>query len=269
MKNYASLPLIFSMLCLISTMTFAQEYSAQNPYKPSAEKIEQLKQIIPGFPETPPMGDYTSLYQEKFVISDHPPGMFKYYLHLPENMDATKSYPVIMLLHGGARHMNGGAEYFKLGLHQSNPAIVIIPIAPPGYDWNSAAPLALEALQDVAKQVKMNPQQIYLSGYSMGGIGVYSVLARYPGIFAGAFSACGTYDPKLVAGVDKNTALLIWHGQKDQTFPVSITREIHGYLKSSGHNVAYLEQADAGHGECVSIYQKKGFWNWLLKQRKS
>ena len=257
------------ILCIVfsAQSAYAQEYSSKNPYKPTAEKIEQLKQIIPNFPQDPPMEGYTNLYKEKFVISDYPPGMFKYYLFVPEGYEDTP-LPTVLLLHGGARHMNGGIEYFKLKLHQTNPAILVVPIAPPGYDWNSAAPLALEALQDAATYAKMDPKRIYLSGYSMGGVGVYSMLARFQQIFAGAFTACGTYDPKLVTGIDKSVPLLIWHGQLDRTFLVSITRKIHGYLKASGHYVSYIEQADAGHSDCVNIYQKKGFWNWLFEQKR-
>lgn len=268
LKRFFKLGIICLSIACMQQAVHAQQYSPENPYRPTEEKIEQLKNIIPGFPQTPPMGEHTKFYDEKYMISDYPPGMFKYFLYVPKGYE-DQALPTVLLLHGGARHMNGGAEYFKLGLHKTNPAILVIPIAPPGYDWNSAAPLALEALQDAAKHTKMDSQRIYLSGYSMGGIGVYSLLARFPGIFAAGFSACGTYDPKLVNGIDKDVSLLIWHGQKDMTFPVKIIRDIHGYLKASGHKVAYIEQKDASHYDCVNIYQKKGFWNWIFKQKKN
>ena len=256
------------LLVLGNSSAFAQqEYSPQNPYTPTAQQIKHLQQIIPAFPERPPMQDYTALYKEKFIISDYPPGMFKYYVHIPENYTPEKSYPTVLMLHGGARHMYGGRNYFELGLQKEYPAILIVPIAPPGYDWNSGAPLALEALQDVAKSYRLDPKRIYLTGYSMGGIGVYSMLARYHKIFAGAFAVCGTYDPQKVEGFD-DVPLLIYHAQKDETFPVQVTRDMHARLKSAKRNVAYIEQEDANHFDCASVYEKKGFWDWIFEQKK-
>lgn len=245
----------------------AEEYSAANPYKPSDSQITHLQEIIPGYPEQPPMQDYTTLYKEKFVISDYPPGMFKYYVYVPETYTPDKLWPVVLLLHDGSRQMSAGRYYFETGLQKEYPAIVIVPIAPPGYDWNSAAPLALEALQNVAKDYKLDPKRIYLTGYSMGGIGVYSMLARYHEIFAGAFAVCGTYDPLKITAID-DVPLLIYHTQKDNTFPVQITRDIHARLKGKKRDVAYIEQEDASHADCANIYAKKGFWDWLFKQKR-
>lgn len=260
--------LLAGLLLSFSNGTLATEYSAQNPYKPSAQEIRTLQQIIPDFPEAPPMGYHTQFYKEKYVISNHPPGMFKYFVYVPQNYNPETAYPSVLMLHSGARHMYGGSDFFEKELHKKYNAILIVPIVPPGYDWNSGAPLALEALQDVAKNYKLDPNRIYLTGYAMGGIGVYSLLARYPNIFAGAWSACGTYDPKLVNSIDKTVPLLVWHGQKDGTFPVQIIRDIHKRLKSSKHNIAYIEQSDASHADCLKIYEKTGFWKWLFDQKR-
>ncbi len=246
----------------------AEVYSKENPFRPSAEKLENLKEIIPNYPESPPMGEYTSLFEEKFVISNYPPGMFKYFVHAPKDYNPEKSYSAVLLLHNGERQMYGAASYFKQDINKKDDVILIVPIAPPGYDWNSAAPLALEALQDVAKNYKLDPRRLYVSGYAMGGIGVYSMLAKYKGIFAAGMSFCGTYDPNVVSDIDKSAAILIFHGQQDQTFPIAITRDIQNKLKASGHNVYYIEQSDGGHMDCIKTYDKRAFWKWLFKQKK-
>ena len=164
--------------------------------------------------------------------------------------------------------MYGARDYLKLGLHQTTPAILVVPIAPPSYDWNSAAPLALEALQDAAKHYNMKPDQIYVTGYSMGAIGTYSLLSRYKGIFAGALSVCGLWDPNLAEGLD-NVPLRIVHAELDEIYPLDVVAELNRNLKAAGRESGLLVHKGAKHSDCLETYETRAYWDWLLKQRKS
>jgi predicted esterase len=246
----------------------SKDYTKENPFIPKKRDLADLKDILPRHPAHPPMQEYTQAYQARLKRSYNPPGLFKYYLYVPENYDPQYHYPAVMLLHGQARHMTGGAEYFRHGFDKTEQAFVIVPIAPPKYDWVHAAPLAMEALDEVRAAYNINPNRIYLSGYSMGGIGTYAMLYRYHDIFAGAFVVCGMWDVDAAGDLD-DIPLAVFHATEDETFPIGTARHMVKTLEDLGRTVRYIEQKGASNTDCIRPYQNKVYWDWLFAQAKS
>jgi dienelactone hydrolase len=81
--------------------------------------------------------------------------------------------------------------------------------------------MALEVIDALRHEFAIDDQRIYVAGQSMGGAGVWNMLASRPKFFAAAVICCGSISK------DDGTAAIdtpVWnfHGDSDQTVPVSI-----------------------------------------------
>lgn len=129
----------------------------------------------------------------------------------------------------------------------------------------SVLPELIEAIDDVVKEYPIDPNRIYLTGQSMGGVGTWGVIAKYPNKFAAAAPVCGTWTTK---DAEKMKEVPIWafHGAKDQTVPVSGSRDMIQAIQEAGGSPKYTEFPEVGHGSWGAAYATDGFWDWLFAQ---
>lgn len=143
-----------------------------------------------------------------------------------------KKYPLMLFLHGmGERgadnrahiEKQGGAHLWAEGdKQQETPCFIVAPQCPADISWvHPGMPELLCALVDhVCASEPADTMRLYISGLSMGAIGTWNMLARYPGKFATAIPVCG-------AGTLPNARLIgqtpVWalHAADDNVVPVS------------------------------------------------
>ena len=120
-----------------------------------------------------------------------------YGLYIPED-HGSRQLPAALALHGiGGSHstyntQEGFIRDMGEGFDQYEPMYLITPLARGGSfyaDWGEAETLAV--LDDAARRVHFDPERLYLTGYSMGGYGVYRLASLYPDRFAAAVSWAG------------------------------------------------------------------------------
>ena len=216
--------------------------------------------ISPFLPRNQPYAPF----ERHVAFSSHFPFVVSYFLMVPENYQPRKhTYPLVMMLHGISRHMYGGKVLARSVMRSNFPFFVIIPIAPAGFVWAvppglarqpEALPLAMDVLHSVERQYSINDRQIYLTGYSMGGVGTWAALSRYHNVFAAAAPTDSWWDPAQAAGMD--------------AIPVADVRLLAQNLKQNGHEVYYTEYPYQGHGAWVPAYENVDFWMWLIRQQK-
>jgi predicted peptidase len=107
-------------------------------------------------------------------------------------------FPLVVFLHGGGERgannisqitANQGAAAFATPDRQaSDPSYVLAPQAPVGGSWTDPATQAalMELIDTVAATYPIDQDRLYLTGLSMGGIGGFDILPKYPDKFAGA-----------------------------------------------------------------------------------
>lgn len=205
------------------------------------------------------------------------PFVSSYFLMLPGDYNPQKhTYPLVLMLHGASRHMYGGKVLARPEMRARFPFIVLIPIAPWGFAWAmpktellrpEALPIAMEILRSVQKQHGVDSNKIYITGYSMGGFGVYGAISRYHDVFAAAIPTDSVWNPARSVEMD-NVPLLIFHGKQDDQMPVGTARSLVMALKEQGRDVHYTEYANRGHGAWIPAYENPEFWMWLIRQRK-
>lgn len=226
-------------------------------------------------PLKPPMRDAQEQYQFNLGASISPPFLYKYYVFKPEYYDPQKSYPLILLLHGASRHMKSTNFLISEEFQSLQQSFVIVPIAPPQFDWGkpkgslvSALPLAINSVKAVKRKYNIDPKRVYVSGYSMGGYGTFNAVLKRPDIFAAGMPLCAGWNADDLNAMS-TVPLWMFHGAKDSIIPVSASRDFYQAAQAAGmKNIFYQELPRHGHNIWDVVYGMPDSWVWLLSQRK-
>jgi predicted peptidase len=139
-------------------------------------------------------------------------------------------------------------------------------VARPVPGLGDGARVAFDIVDALRRELSIDDRHIYLTGQSMGGAGVWHMLAQRPKFFAAAAVCCGSEsvdDPAAVA----RTPLWNFHGVADTTVPVSVSRErIAAMRKAGGHPIA-TEYAGVGHNVWQWAYTEPELVRWMFAKR--
>ena len=220
-----------------------------------------------------------------------------YQVLLPENYDETKQYPLVVFLHGAGergsdneKQLIHGKDFFINNFQSEYPAIVIAPQCPEATYWSNVQShtivgkrefnfdvmdkptLAMETLtyliNDWIQSGRINTNQVYVGGLSMGGMGTYELLYRMPNTFAAAFAICGGGNVNKIKTNLGNTALWIFHGIDDSVVPIELSKNIYQSLLSDGKEVKMTEYPGVNHNSWDSAFHNKELAPWLLKHKR-
>jgi len=122
-----------------------------------------------------------------------------YYLHIPRTYTGRKALPAIVYLHGYAPWLDKTnwhqLSYGLTELAEDHGYLIICPFARSNTDFQGIGEVdVLQVLRLAAEQVKIDRDRVFLVGYSMGGMGAYTIAAHYPDLWAGAVVMCGRAD---------------------------------------------------------------------------
>lgn len=221
-----------------------------------------------------------------------------YRILYPENYDKTKKYPLVLFLHGaGERGINNESQLVhgsKLFLDSANrkayPAIIIFPQCPTEGYWSSvdvnrntspftlqfdyAKPItpalqaAIELVQKMIGSEGVDKSRVYITGLSMGGMGTFEVVYRYPDLFAAAVPICGGAD---VNAYDKRVSKIpfrVFHGAKDVVVDVKNSQAMVEKLKALNAKVEYIEYPEANHNSWDNAFAEPDFLSWMFSKKR-
>ena len=193
-------------------------------------KIRLLLMLVTLF--TGLLAQDNSLYKKEiFVVNND---TLPYRILLPLNYDASKKYPLILMLHGAGERGNdnesqlvhGAGLFLRDSVREKYPAIVLFPQCPANSFWSNmdskmdksgkreflfkaggaptiAMDLAQQLLKKIIKIYPVNKKQLYVGGLSMGGMGAFEIVRRNPKLFVAAFPICGGADPSTAKKLTK------------------------------------------------------------------
>ena len=97
----------------------------------------------------------------------------------------------------------------------------------------------------------------------MGGFGTWDIITRYPGMFKTAVPVCGGGS---ITEAYKAEGTRIWtfHGDADDTVPVSATRDMVNALKNAGIDIRYTEYKGVNHGSWDPAYKEPELFQWIF-----
>lgn len=216
-----------------------------------------------------------------------------YRLLTPENAKQSKKYPLVMFLHGAGERgednekqlIHGSQMFLNPTVREKHPAFILFPQCPSNLYWaflerpesfdnlqmGGEMPPILQTVKEMLDTYLADPMvdkdRIYIMGLSMGGMGTFSLVSRYPEIFAAAIPICGIADLSVLPAA-KDVKFRIYHGDADTVVSVKHSREAYRTLKKSGAKVEYFEFPGCGHGSWNPAFNQPDFFNWLFKQKR-
>jgi predicted peptidase len=143
------------------------------------------------------------------VYTDTAGTKLNFRLFSPQSRPANQrdGFPLVVFLHGGGERgannitqitANQGAAAFAMPERQaSDPSYVLAAQVPVGSSWTTPAVqnALMELIDTLVAGNPIDEDRLYLTGMSMGGIGTFDILPKYPGKFAAALPMAAAGDP--------------------------------------------------------------------------
>ena len=165
-----------------------------------------------------------------------------YALYVPPSYDPDQSYPLILCLHGAGFT---GESYLERWVPRlEDRYILACPTIPMGAWWTRfGEDLTLAILRAVQAEYHVDPDRIFLTGMSNGGIGAWIIGMHHADVFAGIAPMASGLDDVMFPFVENlaNTPVYVIHGVEDQVMPVQLSRDLMGEMKRRGIPYFYRE----------------------------
>lgn len=231
-------------------------------------------------------------FSKELFISDK--DSLPYRLLLPKNFDNAKKYPLIVFLHGAGERGNdnelqlvhGKDLFINMNKNNNFPSIVVFPQCSKNSYWanvsrinnsfsflddpteNTSLKLVEGMINELQSNFKINSNQIYVGGLSMGGMGTFELVYRNPDMFAAAFAICGGANPKIGEKISK-TNWRIYHGDKDFVVPVKLSIDMYNSIKSFNKNVYLKIYPNVNHNSWDNVFREPDLFKWLFSNSKA
>lgn len=218
-----------------------------------------------------------------------------YRILFPENYQKSKKYPLVLVLHGAGERgrdnekqlIHGSKLFLDSLVRKKYPAIVVFPQCPedsywssvkidrsktpPAFDFNYTRPateplsLAMLLVEQLIREERVETKCVYITGLSMGGMGTFEAVHRYPDTFAAALPICGGGDTLRYRKV--RTPFWVFHGTDDAVVDVSYSRAMVAKLKEEKVKVKYTEYPGVNHNSWDNAFSEPDFLKWMFDKR--
>jgi predicted esterase len=275
---------ILAALVILPTFAFGQICAAQESYdselvtafwsaSTEAEIESSKRQLMAQAPDIetlyhwldagPAFAQDVALGQQESARVDFDGTRYPFVYLIPETYDATRSYPVEFMLHGGVSRpeWGPGGEWWRRGYDslKKEDRIVVVPAA-----WNAAfwwfenqADNLPSILRELKQTYNIDDNRVTLSGVSDGGTGAYFFAFKqstewaaflpyigHPGVLRNPQSGPGY---KLYFENLMSRPLYIVNGENDPLYPVSSIEPFISILQEANIDHVFRAIEDGGH----------------------
>jgi len=221
----------------------------------------------------------------KFETRVHPNGL-PYHLYVPPGLEPGNKYPLVIFLHGHRDLALDVRRGFPKGfwtlpaVQESHPHIVLVPRhQDEGQRWEDEPvhAMTIQAIDDLIAALdrdpsapKIDPDRLYLTGFSKGGTGTWAFLAQHPRKFAAAVPVgVSGGGPQSVAAAARLRHIPIWMfaGENDPKAAPRAIQYLDLLRQAHARDVTYHEFIGEGHVIDDYAYFTPGLLDWLFAQR--
>lgn len=216
--------------------------------------------------------------------------LLKYRFSAPANVEAGKTYPLVLFMHGAgergsdneAQLRHGVLPILKATESLGDPCFLIAPQCPADLWWspidretmriksadkpNPLLEAVIALVGETRKNHPIDPKRLYVTGISMGGYATWDLLGRIPEQISAAIPICGGGDPAIAAKF-KQVPIWAFHGDADNVVPIKTTREMIGALEKAGGSPKTTYYPKVGHDSWTRTYADPEVIRWFFSQR--
>jgi pimeloyl-ACP methyl ester carboxylesterase len=206
---------------------------------------------------------------ESILVRDRP---YHYALSVPAAYQSAKAYGLVVCLHGAG--FTGQAYLDRWQSRLGDEYVLVCPTYPAGAWFTRAAEeLVLAVIHRIQSRYHIDPDRVFLTGMSNGGIGTWLIGMHHAPLFAGIAPMASGLDDVLMPFLAnlRNTPVYMIHGAKDRVMPVDLSRSIARELAALGYPHTYREH-DREHPMAGGHYfpreELPDLVRWFHRQRR-
>lgn len=206
--------------------------SDQSASVESVSQIIRVERIYQNQPVGSPPGEQIVVRGQTYPLS----------LFIPPTYQASRAYALVVCLHGFGFTGEEYLERWRTRLGEDY--LLACPTYPSGaWFTRRAEELVLETIRQAGQRYHVDPDRVFLTGMSNGGIGAWLIGMHHAPLFAGLAPMASGLDNVLMPFLAnlRNTPVYIIHGAKDQVMPVDLSRSIVRELDLLGYPHVYRE----------------------------
>ncbi|MEI8017053.1 MAG: hypothetical protein WCH39_02585 [Schlesneria sp.] len=210
-------------------------------------------------------------------------GEHKYVIFVPVSYRSDKPSQALLFLHGAGERgkdnrlqlLKGIAPYIKARA-KTFPFLVVFPQCEMAEgrileSWSADevnGKRALNSLDDARKHYNFDEKGVVLTGWSMGGYGVWSLAMAEPSRWSALVPVSGGGDADKVA-ILKEIPVWAFHGAKDALVKPDQDRKMVDALKAAGGTATFTELPNGFHDISDEVYGNDAVVAWMLNPGKS
>jgi predicted peptidase len=207
----------------------------------------------------------------------------KYRLHTPTRIRYGRKYPLVVHLHG-LGEAGTDNTLSLLHFHSILPVLVgpesedffmlVVQCPPetPAWNFTAAKDGTLDVLMAVMEHViaenPINKKRLTVTGVSSGGTGVWTLLTKYPDIFAGAVPTASSAPSHLPLATLKQTPIWTFVTKNDPMIHLESVQTATRMVNNSGGAMAITEWDVRDHNTWRHAMDDHDCLRWMLEQKK-
>ena len=167
---------------------------------------------------------------------------FSYGLFVPPSYDPAVALPLVICLHGAG--FTGDAYLERWAARLGESFLLACPTIRMGTWWTRLGEeLVLGTIQAVRTRYRVDPNRIYLTGMSNGGIGAWMIGMHHASRFAAVAPMAGGIDDMVFPFLEnlRHVSVYVIHGSNDRVMPVWLSRNVTNALSRLGIAFTYRE----------------------------
>ena len=165
---------------------------------------------------------------QQFTFSDEETGIsFEYSLYIPENYDASQSYPLIMFIPDATGAGKSAAEivaqYYGAAIwvteeeQGKHPSFVLVPaftgtVTTDSWEADPQIDATVKLIVQLEGEYSIDANRLYTTGQSMGCMSSLYLNSKYPDMFAASLYVSGQWDISVLSGMESQKFFYVTAG---------------------------------------------------------